>query len=233
VSKEDHANAEIRALLADPDPLIRLGLRALLEQADDVQIVAEAHEGQEAMQLIQALLPNVALLDIRLAGTGVVQIAKAIRSRELPTHVLVLGSDADDPCLYDAVLAGARGALLKQDAEKRMVRAVRTVARGDSWFSPGIPPRLAEWARRRQQRLSQTDMLTRREIEVLRLLAQGSTNLQIAHTLGITERTVRFHLGNVYRKLNLNSRTEASVWAVLNGLTRQVADRASGVDLSE
>ncbi|MCD6552860.1 MAG: response regulator transcription factor [Anaerolineae bacterium] len=198
----------IRILLADDHPTLRVGLRVLLDQAPDVEVVGEAEDGEEALALIEALAPDVAVLDCQLPGMSGPQVAAEMQRRGLPTKVLALSSYSDDHYVRGMLEAGAVGYLLKSEAPEVIVAAVRSAVEGGSYCSPPVASKIAAWAR--------GDLpagLTRREIEVLRLVAEGLSNKEIAHRLKVTERTAEFHVGNILRKLGVASRVEAAMWA--------------------
>lgn len=209
----------IHILLAEPHPLISLGLRAVFDLATEIEVIAETRDGNEALRLIERLLPDVALLDTSLPGIEIAQIVEIIQKHQYPTHILALspGPDVDDQ-LQEAILAGIDGCLLKNKARQNAVRAVETVASGDAWFSQEIIRTMAACCEGKARYLVRRQRLTRRELEVIQLLGRGWTNRRIADALEIRERTIRFHLGNIYKKIDVRSRTEASAWAVQSGL---------------
>lgn len=209
--------ATIRVILVDDHPALRMGLRIVLEQAPDVQVVAEAGTGEEALALMEALQPDVAVLDCQLPGLSGVQVAAEIRGLGLRTRVLALSAYTDDAVIQGMVQAGALGYLLKEEAPAAIVDAVRAAARGEGRWSAAVIARLAAGAVSPAQTEAQDD-LTERELDVLRLLARGWDNHQIGGALQISERTVRFHLRNIYDKIGAQTRTEAAVWAVRRGL---------------
>jgi NarL family two-component system response regulator LiaR len=209
--------ATIRVILVDDHPALRMGLRIVLEQAPDVQVVAEAGTGEEALALIHALQPDVAVLDCQLPGLSGAQVAAEIRRLRLSTRVLALSAYTDDAVIQGMVQAGALGYLLKEEAPAAIVDAVRAAARGEGRWSAAVIARLAAGAVSPAQTEAQDD-LTERELDVLRLLARGWDNHQIGGALQISERTVRFHLRNIYDKIGAQTRTEAAVWAVRRGL---------------
>lgn len=209
--------ATIRVILVDDHPALRMGLRIVLEQAPDVQVVAEAGTGEEALALLEALQPDVAVLDCQLPGLSGAQVAAEIRRLGLSTRVLALSAYTDDAVIQGMVQAGALGYLLKEEAPAAIVDAVRAAARGEGRWSAAVIVRLAAGAVSPAQTQAQDD-LTERELDVLRQLARGWDNHQIGAALQISERTVRFHLGNIYDKIGAQTRTEAAVWAVRRGL---------------
>lgn len=203
----------IRVLLADDHPTVRIGLRVLLEQAPDVAVVGEAEEGREALTLIEALRPDVAIVDCELPELEGTEVAQAIRRRNLPVRVLALSAYDDDRYVRGMLEAGAVGYLLKEEAPHTIVKAVRAAAGGEGYFSPGVAGKVDAWTRGELP-----GGLTRRELDVLRLVAQGYTNTRIAQELEIAERTVGFHVSNILEKLGVASRVEATVWAKDQGI---------------
>jgi len=210
----------IRVLLVDDHPPLRVGLRVLLNRAPDVEVVAEAGSGQDALALIESHQPDVVVLDCQLPDMDGVGAATEVQQRGLPVKVLALSAYADDPYVQGMMAAGAVGYLLKEEAPGAIVDAVRAAARGEERFSPTVAARMAAWAREETLAPPIAD-LTGREREVLQWLVKGWNNQRIAKELGISERTVRFHLRNAYDKIDVNSRTEAAVWAVRQGLEGQ------------
>mgnify|MGYP002625799693 CR=1 FL=1 len=201
----------IRVLLVDDHPVVRSGIRMLLERADDIQIIGEADRGQQGLDLIASLQPDVVLLDMEMPDMTGVDVMRTLQSQE--STVRVLGMSAyDDPEYIRSLLgAGAYGYLTKDEALDSIVEAVRGVAQGqEGWLSRRAAARLSALTR---QPSADPVQLTEREEEVLRALARGWSNDQIADHLVITERTVRYHLTNIYQKLNLSSRAETIAWA--------------------
>jgi DNA-binding NarL/FixJ family response regulator len=190
-----------------------MGLRVLLEQAPDVQVVSEVGDGSQALAQIEALRPDVAVLDCRLPGQTGVEVAAEVQRRGLPVRVLALSAFSDAPGVQGMLEAGAVGYLLKEEAPGTILAAVRAAARGEGYFSPPVMAQVAAWARGELPA-----GLTERELEVLRLVAQGLTNKEIAQELKVKERTVGFHVGNILSKLDVASRVEAAVWAKDHGV---------------
>ena len=203
----------IRVLLADDHPALRVGLRVLLDRAPDIAVVEEAGDGDAALALVVELRPDVAVLDCQLPGRDGVAVAAELRRRKSPARVLALSAYDDDRYLAGMAEAGAVGYLLKSEAPGQIVAAVQAVRHGAVLWTPEQLARIRSWqaevARRRES-------LTRREREVLRLVAGGLSNKEIAQQLHITVRTADFHVSNVLRKLEVISRVEAAVWAVEN-----------------
>ena len=188
-----------------------MGLRVLLNRAPDVEVVGEAEDGEEALALIEALVPDVAVLDCQLPGIEGTQVAQEIRRQGLPVRVLALSSYDDERYVRGMLEAGAVGYLLKDEAPETIVAAVRAAARGEGYFSPPVAAKVAAWARGERP-----GGLTEREVEVLRLVTEGLSNKEIAQALSVSVLTVGFHLGNILEKLGVASRVEAAVWARAN-----------------
>ncbi len=214
--------APIRTLIVDDHPVVREGLRALLAIQPDMEVVAEAADGFEALQRVRELRPDVILLDLlmpRLDGMAAIVEIK----RELPNAcILVLTSYAEDDKVIRAIKAGALGYLLKDSTPHELLGAIRTVARGGASLPPAIARKLiGEFTRHSAMAGSAEDSLSERELEVLALLAKGLSNQEIARTLVISERTVHTHVSRILHKLHLASRTQAALYALREGLVPQ------------
>jgi DNA-binding NarL/FixJ family response regulator len=204
--------AEIRVLLIDDHPIVRSGIRMLLEQAEDILVVAEADRGDDVMQMVRRYTPDVLLLDMEMPGKSGVEVAREIQAAGLPVRILALSAYDDDEYISSLLSNGAAGYLTKEEALHTIVDAVRGVARGEEgWFSRRAAAQIAALARKQPQ---DRPHLTEREEEVLTRLAEGWTNSRIAQDLSVSERTVRFHLSNIYDKLGITSRGEAIAWAL-------------------
>ena len=206
----------IRVILADDHPLVRQGIRLFLEEADDVIVVAEATDGSEAVRLVEEHLPDVAVLDIQMPGLSGIEATRQIKARFPQVRVLILTAYDEEPYVLALLQAGANGYLLKSADADELVRAVRAVHRGESALSPQAAARVVHQIQS-EQAFAQVEALTSRETEVLRLAAQGLTNIAIGHELGISARTVQGHLSNIYGKLEVQSRTEAVTEALRRG----------------
>jgi len=205
--------AGITVLLADDHPTLRLGLRVLLDREPDIAVVAEAESGEEALAKVLAHRPDVAVLDCQLPGLAGPEVARELRQRGLPTRVLALSAYRYEAYIRGMLEAGAVGYLLKEEAPEVIVEAVRAAVQGWRYFSPGV----ADLVRAILEGKGPAP-LTEREQEVLRLLAEGLSNKEIAVRLGCSERTVAFHVGNILQKLGAVSRTEAVVKAKERGM---------------
>jgi DNA-binding NarL/FixJ family response regulator len=209
----------IRIVLADDHVMVRQGIRQFLEEAGDVEVVAEAGDGAEAVRAVEAHQPDVAVLDIRMPGVTGVEATRQIKARFPQVRVLVLTAYDDDPYVFALLQAGADGYVLKTASGDELVRAVRTVHGGRTALSPEIAAKVVRQVTsgRPEGAADQVEPLTDREIEVLRLAARGLTNRAIGHELGISHRTVQGHLANIYGKMGVNSRTEAVTEALRRG----------------
>jgi DNA-binding NarL/FixJ family response regulator len=205
----------IRVVIADDHNVVRKGIRELLSDEDDIGVVGEARNGQEAVDLATALQPDVVVMDIAMPELSGVEATRQIRVAVPSVRVLVLTSYADDPYIYGLLDAGASGYILKTAESHEIVRAVRATAAGQSAIDPVIAPRLIA---RLTRPAAGSDTLTERELDVLRRAAHGLTNKQIGAELQISDRTVQNHLANIYAKLGVASRTEA----VTAGLQRRL-----------
>jgi len=210
---------KIRVVLADDHAVVRKGIREFLEEAGDVDVVAEADDGAQAFDLVEEHRPDVAVLDIRMPRVTGVEATRKIKQRFPHVRVLILTAYDDDPYVFALLQAGADGYVLKTATSDELNRAVRTVHRGESALSPQIASKVVQQAvsGRPAAAADQVETLTDRELDVLRLAARGLTNRAIGHDLGISHRTVQGHLQSVYGKLDASSRTEAVTEALRRG----------------
>jgi DNA-binding NarL/FixJ family response regulator len=201
---------QIRILLVDDHPTLRLGLRVLLDHAPDLEVVGEAGDGSDALTQIEALRPHVVVLDCQLPGLSGYEVAMEVQRQKLPVRILALSAYRDEKYVGGMLEAGVLGYLLKEEAPTAIVAAVQAVSRGENWFSPTVETQSAAWAR--GERASEIELTTRERV-VLRLIAEGRANKEIARQLKVAERTVEFHVTNLLSKLGVASRVEAAVWA--------------------
>ncbi len=195
-------------------PVVRVGLRRSLELATDIAIVGEAQSGNDALTMIESMQPDLVILDCQLPDISGVEVARSVQQKGLQTKILAFSVHDDEALVHGMVEAGAVGYLLKDEPPGSIIAAVRCATVGISWFSPAVTARLAERVR---GETPAEPRLTERETQVMRLIVSGKANTAIAAQLQITERTVRFHLCNVYDKIGVHSRAEAAVWAVRHG----------------
>jgi DNA-binding NarL/FixJ family response regulator len=215
----------IRVLLVDDEPLVRSGVRMILESEDDLDIVGEAADGNEALERTRELAPDVVLLDIRMPGLDGIQTTRRLLEQSPPVpRILVLTTFDLDEYVYEAMKAGASGFILKNVPPITLVDAVRTVANGDALLAPAITRRMIERFVQQpptpQGRPPQLEELTERELDILREIARGRSNAEIAGALYLSQATVKSHVNRVLSKLNLRDRTQAAVLAYETGLVR-------------
>lgn len=206
---------QLRILIAEARPVMRVGLRVILKEMQDVDLVGEVEDGQTALTQIEALRPDVVILSCSLPGPSVVEIAAELRQQGLPSRVMVICNETDTRHLREMTEVGVAGYILEKEESATIATAVRTVARGEQWFSPAVVTQLAASALGEQ---AEEATLTERELVVLGLIAQGWTNAHIAQEMNLSERTVAFHIENLLNKLDASNRTEAAVQATRLGL---------------
>ena len=207
----------ISVLIVDDHPVVRRGLRTFLELHEDVRVVAEASNGIDGVSLAEELEPDVVLMDLVLPDLDGIEATRRIRSVSPSTSVIVLTSFADDDKVFPAIKAGAVAYLLKDAEPQQLVEAIRLASRGEPLLHPKIAARLMQEVAGGGERDAVED-LTARELQVLRLLAQGLTNKLIAEELVVSEKTVKTHVSNILAKLHLSHRTQAALYAVRHGL---------------
>ena len=211
----------IRVLLADDQELVRSGFRLILDLTEGIEVVGEAADGREAVRLAKELQPDVVLMDVRMPELDGIEATRRLRQAGAEARVLVLTTFDLDEYVYEAVRAGASGFLLKDAPREQLVTAVLTVARGEALLAPAITQRLIERFVGRpspDQAAPALADLSARELEVLRLLARGLSNAEIAAELVIGEATVKTHVARILRKLDLRDRIQAVVFAYENGI---------------
>ena len=209
---------EIRVLICDDHAVVREGLRALLSTEADMTIVGEAADGEGAVLAYRDLQPDVTLLDMVMPRMDGLEAIRAIKGEFPHARILVLTSFAEDDMVFPAIKSGALGYLLKDSSPDELIRAIRDVSRGEASLHPSIARRLIMELSQPSTLPPTPEPLTEREVEVLRLVAQGLSNQEIAKTLTISERTVGNHIGSILRKLHLANRTQAALYALRRGL---------------
>jgi DNA-binding NarL/FixJ family response regulator len=219
----------IRVLIADDQTLVRDGFRMILDAQEDIEVVGEAADGIEAVAQARELRPDVVLMDVRMPNRDGLEATRALL-RELPdVHVLILTTFDLNEYVYEAMKAGASGFLLKDAPRSQLIQGVRTVATGDALLAPAITRRLIEQFVRRppasiRSLPAKLTELTVRELEVLKLVAGGRSNAEIAAELYVSDATVKTHVGHALRKLDLRDRVQAVVFAYENGLVEPGED---------
>jgi len=206
---------KIKILMADDHPVVRAGIRGMLETQDDFEVVAEAENGQEAIEQVAKLKPNVVLMDLRMPEMDGVEAIGNIKEKHPNIHILVLTTYDTDADIVRAVEAGATGYLLKDAPREELFRAVRGTAKGETVLAPVVAARLMGKVRDHGEQA-----LSAREIDVLMLVARGASNQDVAEKLHISTATVKSHLIQIYQKLGVSDRTAAVTTAIERGIIR-------------
>ena len=207
------SNDKISVMLVDDHAIVRQGLRTYLELQPDIQVVGEAGDGKQAINLVRDLLPDVILMDLVMPNADGVEATRAITSLSPSTRVIVLTSFSEDEKVFASIKAGAQGYLMKDVLPQDLVAAIRTVYRGEAQLDPEIARKLMQEFTNPQPVAPKHD-LTERELEVLTLIAQGKSNKDISEDLVLSEKTVKTHVSNILQKLHLSDRTQAAVYAL-------------------
>lgn len=208
----------IRILIADDQSIVRKGIRALLSTESGMEVVGEARTGTETVAQAEALQPDVILMDLVMPELSGIEATRQITERLPAVRILILTSFGTDDKVFPAIKAGALGYLLKDSEPEELVQAIRQVYHGESSLHPTIARRVLRELAHPAERIPAVEPLTEREVEVLRQVAQGLSNRDIAEQLVINEATVRTHVSNILSKLHLASRTQAALYALREGL---------------
>ena len=203
----------VRVFLLDDHEVVRRGVRDLLEAQDDFEVVGEAGTAEEGLSRIPPTKPDVAVVDMRLPDGNGVEVCREVRSRDESIHCLILTSFADDEALFDSIMAGAAGYLLKQIKGTDLIDAVKRVAAGQSLLDPNVTARVLERLRKPPEEDERLARLTPQERKILDLIAEGMTNRQIGEEMFLAEKTVKNYVSNLLSKLGMERRTEAAVFA--------------------
>lgn len=213
----------IKILLVDDQPLFREGLRTLLSVHPDFEVVGEAGNGEEALRLVRSLQPSVVLMDLQMPVLDGVAATRRLHEEQPNCRVIVLTTFDDDEMVFDGLRAGAVGYLLKDAPSEKLAEAIRVAARGETFLQPSVAAKVvAEFARLSRKTVATANRaiepMSEREIEILRLIAQGASNREIAGTLFLAEGTVKNHVTNILGKLDVRDRTQAALRAKESGL---------------
>ncbi len=211
---------KITALIVEDHTLVRRAIRGFLEAQPDIEVVGEASEGESAVKMCAEFAPDVALLDLIMPVMGGVEAARRIRDISPRTHIIILTSYHEDEHIIHAIKAGAKSYLLKDISPDELVSAVRRAARGEVNLHPSIAAKVLAVINGARDMSDPAADLTAREMEVLKLIADGMSNAEIAGALGISEKTVKSHVGNILSKLQLEDRTKAAVFAWKQGIVK-------------
>lgn len=208
---------KIRVFHADDHAIVREGVRALLSTEPDMELIGEADNGETAVEKIKALRPDVALLDLKMPYKTGLEVIAEVKAKLPEVRILVITSFADDDNVFPAIKAGALGYLLKDSSPEDLLHAIRDVYAGQSSLHPIIAHKVIQELNKPSSLPPTSDPLTERELEILKLIAQGLTNQQMADKLVVSERTVRTHVSNILSKLHLANRTQAALFALREG----------------
>jgi NarL family two-component system response regulator LiaR len=230
--RQQSRQATIRVLVVDDHAIVRKGTRALLAEVADMEVVGEAENGQEAVDQAEILRPDVILMDLVMPVMDGIEATRQITVGQPDIRILALTSFAADDKVFPAIKAGALGYLLKHADPEELVDAIRRVYHGEPSLHPSIARKVLYEVRRPSKKTPTPDPLTEREIEVLRLVAQGMSNQEIADQLSIAEVTVRTHVSNILRKLHLANRVQAALYALREGFA-ELDEIEDGDDLSQ
>lgn len=208
----------IRVLIADDHKMVREGLRRILEFDGEIQVIDEADNGEECIKKIRSSKPDIVLLDINMPVMNGIEALQEIRKKKLKTKVIILTVHNEIEYLLRAVDIGIDGYVLKDSDAHELIRAVTSVYEGDNFIQPSLIPLLNSKLIARDLDAERLEQLSKREIEVLKLVAVGMFNKEIGVELGISERTVKNHLSSIFKKIDSSDRTQAAVFAIRNGL---------------
>ena len=213
-------SGKIRILIADDHAIVREGLRALISTEPDLELVAEASDGVQAVTKTHALKPDVILLDMMMPRKDGLEALVEIKEDWAEARIIVLTSFSDDEKVFTAIRNGALGYLLKETSPDELLKAIHSVAQGDGFLSPSIAAKVMRDINQPPKLPPTKDPLTEREVEILQWVAQGLTNDEIAEKLVVSERTVRTHVSNILAKLQLANRTQAALYALREGIAK-------------
>jgi NarL family two-component system response regulator LiaR len=209
----------IRILIADDHQLVRQGLMALLSVKPGIEVIGQAADGGEAVELAQSLEPDIILLDLLMPNKDGIEATREIKAEDPDARILIITSFAEDENVYRAIKAGALGYLLKDSSPQELIQAIHDVCEGRLSLHPNIAIKLIDEINRPVEGQPTEDPLSEREVEVLKLVAKGRSNQEIAEELVVSERTVGAHVSNILSKLHLANRTQAALFALRTGLT--------------
>lgn len=212
--------SEIKVMLADDHALIREGIKQLLEFTKMVKVIEQAGDGEECLSKLSKVKPDILLLDINMPKMNGIEVLEEIKTRKIPVKVLMLTVHSEIDYLIKAVDIGANGYILKDSGSVELMYAIKCVLDGDSYIQPSLIPALNSRLVNRDIDKEKIENLTRRELEILTQVAGGMFNKEIALNLNISERTVKNHISNIFKKIDVSDRTQAAVFAIRNNIVK-------------
>lgn len=213
---------KIKVLIADDHALMRQGLKQIIELEDDIEVVALAIDGEDTLNKVQQFKPDVILLDINMPNMNGIQALRRLKDRDTDAKIIMLTIHDDQEYLFETINMGASGYVLKDAESESLIKAIRDVYTGRTYIHPSLAPVLVtEYNKKeKEEEDDKKEKLTRREYEVLSLIAEGQNNREIAETLFISEKTVKNHVSNIFKKIDVNDRTRAAIYAYKNNIKK-------------
>lgn len=208
----------IKVMLVDDHEMVREGMKKLLEFDGDIKVIDQASNGEDCLRCLEKNIPDILLLDINMLGMNGVDVVRTIRKNHIPVRVLILTVHNEVEYLINLVDIGIEGYILKDSSSAELIKAIECIYRGESYIQPDLIPALNSRLINRDEDRDKIESLTRRELEVLKLVAKGHFNKEIAIQLDISERTVKNHISSIFRKIDVFDRTQAAVFAIKNNL---------------
>lgn len=210
----------IKVMLADDHVLIREGIRQLLEFDGTIEVIGEVNDGEECLEKISVIMPDILLLDINMPKINGVEVLSEIRKKNLPVKVLMLTVHDEVDYLVKAVDIGVDGYIVKDSGSAELKKAINCIMNGEKYIQPNLIPALNKRLVARDSDIDKIELLTKREMEVLIHVANGMFNKEIANSLNISERTVKNHISSIFKKIDVNDRTQAAVFAIKNDIIK-------------
>lgn len=210
----------IKIMLVDDHEMVREGIKQLIEFDKDIQVISQASNGEECLKQLRMELPDIILLDVNMVGMNGIDVLKEIRKNRIPVKVAMLTVHNEIEYLVSLVDIGVEGYILKDSSSAELVRAIKHIYQGETYIQPDLIPALNSRLIHRDEDKEKIEALTKRELEVLKLVAKGHFNKEIAIQLDISERTVKNHISSIFRKIDVSDRTQAAVFAIKNNLIK-------------
>lgn len=210
----------IKIMLVDDHEMVREGIKQLIEFDGDIKVISQASNGEDCLKQLSVELPDIILLDVNMVGMNGIDVLKEIRKNRIPVKVAMLTVHNEIEYLVSLVDIGVEGYILKDSSSAELVRAIKHIYQGETYIQPDLIPALNSRLIHRDEDKEKIEALTRRELEVLKLVAKGHFNKEIAIQLDISERTVKNHISSIFRKIDVSDRTQAAVFAIKNNLIK-------------